>query len=169
MLRAIFIMLVTLTTYTASAQFTAVRVNTLALATGTLNAGVDVTVSDKWSIDVAGSWNPIFDHSTAITAGVKRWRFEPNVGWFWGAHSTYSAFEFDKAVGFAVGAGSSLGYSWILSRRWNFSVEGGLGLFFVHDRWLVPDTSLLEDIVIRHRKRVMLLPSKVEASFSYLF
>ncbi len=169
MLRYIFLMLFALTTTIASAQYTAVRVNTLALATGTINAGVDVTVSEKWSVDVAGAWSPLLDHSTAITAGVKRWRFEPNVGWFWGVHSAYSNFQFDEKVGFALGAGSSVGYSWILSRRWNFSVEGGLGLFFIHDRWLVTDTSSLEDIVIRHRKRVMLLPSKVEVSFSYLF
>ncbi|MFI3265249.1 MAG: DUF3575 domain-containing protein [Rikenellaceae bacterium] len=169
MKKIIFIMLLSLTTSVASAQYTAVKVNTIALATGTLNAGVDVAVSEKWSIGVAGSWNPILDHSTAITAGVKRWRFEPNVGWFWGVHSVYSSFEFNEKIGFAVGAGSSVGYSWILSRRWNFSLEGGLGLFFIHDRWLLPDTSPLEDIIIRHRKRVMLLPSKVEASFSYLF
>lgn len=43
----------------APAQDAAVRVNALALATGTLNAGVDVTVSRKWSITASGYWNPI--------------------------------------------------------------------------------------------------------------
>ena len=45
--------------HTASAQYSAVRVNALGWATGTLNAGVDVAVAQKWSVDVSGYWNPI--------------------------------------------------------------------------------------------------------------
>ncbi len=48
---------------TAKAQYTAVRVNTLALATGTINAGVDIALSDKWSLDISSVWNPFLDNS----------------------------------------------------------------------------------------------------------
>lgn len=36
-----------------AAQYSAVRVNALGIVTGTLNAGVDVAVADKWSVDVS--------------------------------------------------------------------------------------------------------------------
>ncbi|MFR9554282.1 MAG: DUF3575 domain-containing protein [Rikenellaceae bacterium] len=162
-------LLLALTSSIASAQYTAVRVNTLALATGTLNAGVDVAVSDKWSVDVSAMWSPVLNNATSLTAGVRRWRFEPSVGWFWGMHTSTAYYDIKDKIGWVVGAGSSVGYSWILSKRWNFALEGGLGVFYIYDKWLVPDTSPLEDIIIRHRKRVMLLPSKFEVSFSYLF
>ena len=162
-------MLFALTTTVASAQYTSVRVNTLALATATLDAGVDVAVSPKWSVGASAIWSPLLNHSTALSLNAKRWRFEPNVGWFWGMHLASARYKVDNKIGWAVGGGSSIGYSWILTKRWNFSLEGGLGVFYLHDRWLVPDTSPLEDIIIRHRKRVMLLPSKLEVSFSYLF
>lgn len=42
------------TTQRASAQFYNVRLNTLALASGTLNIGGGVTLSDKLSLDVSG-------------------------------------------------------------------------------------------------------------------
>lgn len=38
----------------ASAQFYAVRIDALALATGTLHAGMDFTVAPKLSLDVSG-------------------------------------------------------------------------------------------------------------------
>lgn len=151
------------------AQYTAVRVNTLALATGTLNAGVDVALSDKWSIDMQAMWNPFLGGSTAVMAGLRRWRFEPNVGWFWGLNTAYSSFEVDDSSGWLTGLGSSMGYSWILNRRWNFSLEGGLGVYYIKDCFLLDGSSLLEDIIVRHRQRIMLLPSKLEATFSYLF
>jgi len=48
-MKKIFIMLLcVLAAHTASAQYTAVRVNALGWAVGTLNAGVDVAVAQKW-------------------------------------------------------------------------------------------------------------------------
>lgn len=170
MMKKIFItMLFAMCSYMASAQYTSIKVNTLHLATGTINLGVDVTIAPKWSVGASAMWNPFLEHSTALTIGAKRWRFESNVGWFIGMQSTAARYTIKKKEGFAVGAGSSIGYAWILSKRWNFSLEGGLGIFYVHDKWLLPDTPATEDIIIRHRERVMLLPSKLEVSFSYLF
>ncbi len=162
-------MLFAVVSYAASAQYTSIRVNTLALTTASLDAGIDVAVSPKWSIGASAMWIPLLDHSTAISLNAKRWRFEPNVGWFLEINSTVARYKVDEKRGWVAGAGAALGYSWILSKRWNFSLSGGLGLYYVHDKWLVLDTSPIEDIIIRHRERLMLLPSKFEVSFSYLF
>ena len=74
---------------TASAQYTTVRTNVLGLATGTVNVGVDVAVADKWSVDVSGYWNLISTERLQFnvlvgTVAVRRWRFEPHVGLFYG-------------------------------------------------------------------------------------
>ena len=63
-MKKLFILLLcVLAAHTASAQYTAVRVNALGWATGTLNAGVDVAVAQKWSVDISGYWNPISTES----------------------------------------------------------------------------------------------------------
>ncbi|MFI3322872.1 MAG: DUF3575 domain-containing protein [Rikenellaceae bacterium] len=169
MKKLIILVIFCIASYRVSAQYSAVRINTLALAVGCLNVGVDTAVGKKTSIDISAIWSPLLNHSTAFSGGVRFWRFEPNVGWFLAANSTTSNFKIDNKKGWTTGLGCSLGYSWILSRRCNFTLEGGLGVYFLKDRWLVADTSPLDDIIIRHRERFMLLPSKLEASFSYLF
>lgn len=162
----------------ASAQYSTVRVNALALATGTVNAGIDVAIAPKWSVDVSGYWNPIAAEklsvkTLAVTAGVRRWRFEPHVGLFWGVHSTTARYDFSRNgkrnKGWLTGIGSSVGYSRMLDRRWNFTVECGAGIFYMNDRRAITDTSPTEDIIIHHYRRIILAPSKLEVGFSYLF
>ena len=163
---------------TASAQYTTVRTNVLGLATGTVNVGVDVAVADKWSVDVSGYWNLISTERLQFnvlvgTVAVRRWRFEPHVGLFYGIHATAAKYKVGNTgrryYGWTGGAGASVGYCWMLSRRWNFSLEGGLGVFYMRDTLWHPDSSSLEDILLRHCKRVLLAPSKIEVAFSYLF
>lgn len=107
------------------------------------------------------------------TVAVRRWRFEPHVGLFYGIHATAAKYKVGNTgrryYGWTGGAGASVGYCWMLSRRWNFSLEGGLGVFYMRDTLWHPDSSSLEDILLRHCKRVILAPSKIEVAFSYLF
>lgn len=70
---------------TASAQNSAVRVNTLGIATGTINAGLDVGVSARWSVEGSVYWNPIKgggfrSQGAAFSLGARYWRYEPHVG-----------------------------------------------------------------------------------------
>lgn len=178
-MKKIFVLLLlALLAHTVQAQHTAARVNALGLAAGTLNAGVDVAVSDKWSVDVSGYWNPIATDNISMkvlagTVGMRRWRFEPHTGLFWGVHSTVARYRVgndrNRYNGWTVGAGSSVGYSWMLARRWNFSLEGGLGVFYMDDTRWNPRPSPVEDVLLRHYRRVVLAPSKLEASFSFMF
>jgi len=159
-MRKLFILLLcVLAAHTASAQYTAVRVNALGWATGTLNAGVDVAVAEKWSVDVSGYWNPISTESLranilAATVGVRRWRFEPHVGLFWGLHSTLAKYK--------VGNRRTLYNGWT-------TLEGGVGIYYMDDLRWHPAPSPLEAIRYEHCRRVVLAPSKIEVAFSYLF
>ncbi len=103
----------------ASAQFYAVHVDALALATGTLHAGMDFTLAPKLSLDVSGYWNPIRTQGLRTKflvgqAGVRLWRFEPHVGPFWGIYASGGTFDVGNRrhhyAGFLVGAGVTYGY-----------------------------------------------------------
>ena len=163
---------------TLTAQNCAVRVNTLGLATGTLNAGVDITISDTWSIDLSAYYNPISLDKFRLTTqgafvGVRKWRFEPHVGSFVGIHTLGVKYDIGDDIerynGWAGGVGASYGYSWAIATKWNFTIEGGLGLFYMEDKRQAYHTPPLDDIFIYHYKRLILAPSKLEVSFSYLF
>ena len=162
----------------AQAQFYAARLNTLALATGTLSGGMDFTVSSKTSLDLTVYWNPLrFDafRTTFLIgqAGVRFWRFEPNVGPFLGIHAAGGRYDIGNRSlhykGFVVGLGVSYGYSWLLSKRWSLIAEIGAGLFYTSDTRRDYFTAWSEDELIRHNRRLMILPSKAEIGFSYLF
>lgn len=162
----------------ASAQYTTIRVNALGVLTGTINVAADVAFSDKWSVDVSGYWNPIATEKIQMNVlagivGVRRWHFEPHVGFFYGAHATIAQYKIGNADrryhGWLSGAGVSVGYCWMLSRRWNVSLEGGLGIFYMQDTLWNPNASPLDDIFLRHYQRIVFAPSKIEVAFSYLF
>ena len=163
---------------TVSAQYSAIRINALGLATGNVNAGVDVAVSEKWSVDVSGYWNPVSTENwrtkiLGAVVGVRRWHFEPHVGLFWGLHSSVAQYRVGNRTkrynGWTIGIGSSIGYSWMLARRWNFSLEGGLGLYYMNDTRWNSSPSPYDDISVHDYRRIILAPTKLEASFSYLF
>ena len=82
----------------ASAQFYAVRIDALSLATGTLHAGMDFTVGPKLSLAAEGYWNPIRTGGLRTQfliaqAGVRLWRFEPHTGPFLGAYAAGGTFD----------------------------------------------------------------------------
>ena len=146
MKRIFALLLFVLAANAAPAQDAAVRVNALALATGTLNAGVDVTVSRKWSITASGYWG--------LHTGMARYRVGNGC---------------NRYNGWTAGAGSSVGYAWRVARRWSFALEGGLGLYYMDDTRWKPRPSPVEGVLLRHYHRVVLAPAKLEVSFSYLF
>lgn len=165
-------------TQRVQAQFYAVRFNTLALATGTISGGMDVAVSKKTSLDLTLYWNPLRFSSFQTTflvgqAGVRFWRFEPNTGPSLGVHVAGGRYDIGGRrlhyKGFVVGLGVSYGYSWLLSKRWSLTAEIGAGLFYTDDTRRDYFTPWSDDELIRHNRRLMILPSKAEIGFSYLF
>lgn len=161
-----------------SAQFQAVKVDALALMTGTLHAGVDFTLDKKLSLDASLYWNPMkFDafRSKLLIgqAGVRFWRFEPHAGPFFGAYAAAGRYDMGNRrrhhKGILAGAGASYGYSWMLGKRWSLIAEIGAGLYYVRDTHREYFTPWSEDEIIRRSRRLMLLPSKAEIGFSCLF
>jgi len=162
----------------AKAQFYGVKVNTLGLATGTVNAGVEFSVGKQYSLDVSGYWNPINTDKFSsrfwyVQPALRYWIYEHFVGHFLSVHPAYGQYDIGNDrwhyKGWLTGLGVSYGYTWILSKRWNLTAEAGLGLYYMRDtkrRYEYDDWS---PICIRHYRRAALAPSKLELSFTYLF
>ncbi len=162
----------------ARAQFYGVKANALGWATGTVNAGVEMSVAKQWSVEVSGYWNPVKTEQFSARAwwvqpAARYWLYEHFVGHFFAAHPAYGQYDIGNDrwhyKGWLTGLGVSYGYTWILSKRWNLTAEGGIGLYYMRDtkRFYVIDDWSPERIT--HYRRIVLAPSKLEVSFSYLF
>lgn len=162
----------------AAAQIFAVRANALAALTGTVDLGAEVSVGDKWTVEVSGYWNPVrtaplSTRFHAVQVGGRYWLYESFVGHFVEAHLSYVGYDLGSRTrrydGRAYGIGVSYGYSWMLSKRWNVAVEAGIGLFHAKDTRRDPTVGDWEDEYVYHYCRWTLFPSKAGVSFSYLF
>ncbi|MEG2064632.1 MAG: DUF3575 domain-containing protein [Alistipes sp.] len=161
-----------------TAQVFAVRANALAALTGTAAVGVEVSLADKWTVEVSGYWNPIRTNNLstrfyAVQVGSCYWLYESFVGHFLGQHLIYVDYNIGNRIrhyrGRAYGLGISYGYAWMLSKRWNVAVEAGAGIYHTRDTRRDPTVGDWEDETIYHSRRWTLAPSKVEVAFSYLF
>ena len=162
----------------AAAQIFAVRANALAACTATLNFGVEVALTDRWSLEERCSGTPcarrilpprFVRRSSAPATGSTKTQIGPFVG----AQLSHVNYLLGRRTrrydGRAWGAGLSCGYSWMLSKRWSVAVEGGLGLFHTKDTRRDPTVSDWDDEYIYHSRRWTLAPSRLELSFAYLF
>ena len=122
----------------AAAQIFAVRANALAVCSATLNVGAEAALTDNWSLELSGYWNPVQTASLsmnfhAVQLGGRYWFYESFVGHFLGQHLTYVGYDLGSRTkrykGHAYGLGVSYGYAWMLSKRWNIALEAGIGLF----------------------------------------
>jgi len=136
----------------AKAQNVAVKTNLLYDATATINAGVEVGLAPKWTLDVSGNFN---SWSTSNEKKWKHWMLQPEArywlcdrfsGHFFGFHLHGGQFNmggFDGKLsffgtdmsklkdhrfqGWFAGGGLGYGYTWILGRHWNLEAEIGIG------------------------------------------
>lgn len=162
----------------SAAQIFSVRADALSALTATVHVGAEVSVADKWTVEVSGYWNPIRtpDFSSrfhAVQIGSRYWFYESFVGHFLGQHLTYVGYDLGsrrkRYDGRAYGLGISYGYAWMLSKRWNVAIEAGIGLFRTEDTRRDPTVGDWEDEYIYRSRRWTLAPSKLEVSFVYLF
>lgn len=162
----------------ASAQYYGVGLNVPMLLTGTVNVSFEAAFAPHWSADIAAMWNPVKADKLqmrllAVQPGVRYWFFEEYAGHFIGTHLAAARYDIGgrrfHRKGWLTGLGVSYGYSWLLSTRWNLSVEAGLGLYYMKDTRRdhhVPDD---RDEYICHARRLVLGPSKLNVGFTYLF
>lgn len=132
-------------------QQSGIKSNLLYDATGTLNFGVEVGLSPRWSLDLSGNYRPWSFSDTRtlrhalLQPEVRYWLCQRFNGHFFGAHLIGSVFNaggfnfpgkrFEELKtshyeGWAAGAGLSYGYQWMIGERWNLEASFGLG--YVH-------------------------------------
>lgn len=140
------------------AQDVAVKTNLLSDAFLNVNAGIELAVAPRWSIDLTGDFN---GWSLSHGRRWKHWMAQPEArywlceafgGHFFGVHAMAGQFnvghidlgfkmlgtdfgvlKHHRYQGWFGGLGLAYGYSWLLGRHWNLEAELGLG--WVHARY----------------------------------
>ncbi|MDL2211055.1 DUF3575 domain-containing protein [Bacteroides sp. OttesenSCG-928-M17] len=133
------------------AQNVVLKSNLLYDATTTMNLGLEVGLAHKWTLDVPVNYNP---WKLNDGARLRHWGVQPEVRYwfcekfrrtFVGLHGHYADFNVGnwpdwsfisdnmqnaRYQGHLYGGGLSIGYSWILKKRW--SIEAALGVGYAH-------------------------------------
>lgn len=138
------------------AQNVAVKTNLLYDAAATVNAGVEVGLAPKWTLDVSSNfngWNMSGDRKWKhwmIQPEARYWFCDRFSGHFLGFHAHGGQFnigglenefkflgtDFSKLTdhrfqGWFAGGGIAYGYTWILGRHWNLEAEIGIGYSYI--------------------------------------
>ncbi len=145
-----------------SARDLAVKTNLLYDAALTVNAGAELQVSPRWSVDLSGNLN-----AWTLDEGKKwkHWLVQPEARWWscerfceaLGGHfvaghllggqynaghldldfkllgTDFGALDDHRYQGWFGGVGVAYGYSWLLGRHWNLEAELGIG--WIHTRF----------------------------------
>lgn len=142
----------------AKSQTVAVKTNVLADALLNANAGVEIGLAPRWTLDVSGGFNAwTLSHNRRwkhwlIQPEARYWLCDRFSGHFFGLHAhggqyniggigsdiTILGTDFSKLSdhryqGWFVGAGVAYGYAWILGRHWN--LEGEIGIGYSYTRY----------------------------------
>ncbi len=150
-------LVLSLTGLGARAQEVALKSNLLYDATATVNAGIEIGLAPRWTLDVSGNLNA-WDMS-----GGKKWKHwlaQPEArywfcdrfsGHFVAVHALGGQYNFggwkgpnflgsdlrklkdSRYQGWFIGAGIAYGYTWILGRHWN--MEGEIGIGYAYTRF----------------------------------
>ena len=135
----------------------AVKNNIVYTATATVNAGVEFGLSQHWTVEVSGNFNAWSKSDN--TKKWKHWFIQPEARYwfcdifsrhFLSAHLLAGAFNIGglennisflgtdlsllskaRYQGYAYGGGLGYGYAFMLSKHWNFELEGAIGYLFL--------------------------------------
>lgn len=169
------------------AQDVALKSNLIYDATTTMNLGMEIGLSKKWTLDVPFNFNPWkFDNGSRL----RHWAVQPEIRYwfcerfnrsFVGLHGHYADFNVGglpdlffvsdnmqtaRYQGHLYGGGVSFGYSWILSNRWSIEASMGLGYTrIVYDKYPCAEcgSQLLDDAV-----KNFIGPTKASLSLIYI-
>lgn len=179
--------------HVASAQDIALKTNLLYDATLTVNAGIEVRLAPKWSVDLSGNFNAwSFSHGKKwkhwmIQPEVRYWFCDAFAGHFVAAHALGGQYNFGhidlgglnflgsdlsrlkdhRYQGWYGGLGLAYGYSWILSRHFNIEAEIGLG--WVYTRYDKYECAGCGRKVARDKVHNYVGPTKAAISLVYIF
>lgn len=150
---SIFLLLLSMHTF-SMAQNVVLKTNLLTDATLSPNLGLEFGLKPKWSLELTGEinfWN-VNRHKWRhwfAQPEVRYWLCDRFAGHFFGLHAIGGQYNFGnirnsikflgsdfsgltdyRYQGWAAGAGVAYGYSWALSRHWNFEAEIGIGWLY---------------------------------------
>lgn len=177
----------------AKAQDFAVKTNLLYDATLTANAGIEIGVTPKWSVDLSGNFNAwTLSHGKKwkhwlVQPELRYWFCDAFAGHFVGAHALagqYNAGHIDMGAleflglgfsdlkerrhqGWYGGLGVAYGYSWILSKHFNLEAELGLG--WIYTKYDTFECAGCGRKVESGKTRHYVGPTKAALSLVYIF
>ena len=154
--KALLFLFLVLGSISAKGQDVAVKTNLLYdIAAFTANAGVEVGLAPRWTLDVSANYNgwTLSDNRRwkhwVVQPEARYWLCDRFAGHFFGLHahggqfnigglkngisflgSDFSKLENRRYQGWLAGAGIAYGYSWILGKHWNLEAEIGLGYIY---------------------------------------
>ena len=178
--------------FASNAQNTAVKTNVLYLAAGTMNAGVERTVSSNESIELDGYLN-LFTFSDnmkwknwMVQPEYRRWFCNTLMGSFLGAHliggqyniggvnlpfsflgTDYKKLKDSRYEGWMAGAGVAYGYAWPLSEHWNLEAEFGFG--YVYTRYNSFQCKRCGEKLEENKDHHYIGPTKAALNLVYIF
>lgn len=142
----------------AFGQKVALKNNLVGDALLNVNAGIEIGLAPKWTLDIPASLNAwTLSHGRrwkhwAVQPGARYWFCDRFAGHFVGVHThggQYNIGGFDGKInmlgtdmrklkdsryqGWFVGGGISYGYAWVLGKHWN--VEGEIGIGYSYTRF----------------------------------
>lgn len=170
----------------ANAQFYAVKVDVLGLATTTINVEGAIVLHNQWTAHLPLKYNPwtisgkSYKHATAMP-GIRYWLIDSySRGWFFGVNAVFTAYNFKGLIGdridyfgrnyrykgWGCGGGISAGYSLPIAKRWNIEFEGGIaGVWMDHDIY----DEEWGGLGAGYQKGFLPVPGKIGVNIVYLF
>lgn len=156
------------------AQRVSVKTNMVDWTMVSPNLSMEFIVSNRLSIDLSATATPfklkedLYFRQIRLQPELRYWLMSPLAKHYVGLTAFYSSYDVGvKSRGYfgdSFAVGVTYGYNWILSRRWNFELCGGLGL--IHYR--MARYTLGEARQTPNKARTMIMPVKLGVSFIYV-
>lgn len=175
----------------SSAQKFAIKSNLLYDATATINLGIEVGLSEKFTFDLSANYNPF---QFADNMKWRHWMVQPEIrywtcrkfgGHFFAGHilgmqynagninfandflgTPFSQLRDYRFEGLLFGAGVGYGYAWMINKHWNFELEACIGVAYtMYNKYDCPKCGEL----IGAGKQFYYGPTKLAVNLVYLF
>lgn len=163
--------------HTGHAQIFSVKGNVLSTLALSPEAGLECAVAPRWTMEAAVMVNPVRGRNfsmgfTSFSVNARWWKYKAFTGHFAGINALGGTFSMGRGSvekGWYTALGASYGYAWMLSPRVNISLEGGIGIYYIHSLRRKRDSGEYDPECIHHLRKVMILPSRASVGISYLF
>lgn len=181
-----------LCTSVAKSQQVAVKTNVLYDALCNVNAGVEIGLAPRWTLDVSGNFNAwTLSHGRRwkhylVQPEARYWFCDRFSGHFLGFHlhggqynagylknsinflgSDLSKLSDQRYQGWFTGAGVAYGYAFILGRHWNLELEAGFG--YAYTRYDVYRCGGCGKKIADNRSHHYFGPTKAAINLVYVF